>query len=83
MLCLVFEHFTADGNYSITCGSDKTLKLWNPVKNLFLQKYAGHSNDVLTTCGSGDNRYIFHIFINKKFKLVFTKCLHESLLNYP
>lgn len=35
--------FNKDGNYCITCGADKTVKLWNPYKQLKLQTYVGHS----------------------------------------
>lgn len=39
--------FNKDGNYCITCGNDKTVKLWNPYKQLKLQTYSGHSQEVL------------------------------------
>ncbi len=39
--------FNKDGNYCITCGNDKTVKLWNPYKKLKLQTYSGHSQEVL------------------------------------
>ena len=35
--------FNKDGNYCITCGADKSVKLWNPYKQLKLQTYTGHS----------------------------------------
>ena len=35
--------FNKDGNYCITCGADKNVKLWNPYKQLKLQMYSGHS----------------------------------------
>ncbi|XP_039248077.2 WD repeat domain-containing protein 83-like [Styela clava] len=47
--------YNADGNYCITCGSDKTIKLWNPNKELLIKKYTGHGSDVLDACGSCDN----------------------------
>lgn len=28
--------YNVDGNYCLTCGSDKSLKLWNPVKKVDL-----------------------------------------------
>ncbi len=37
-----------DGNYCITCGSDKTLKLWNPTRGLVLKTYSGHGYEVET-----------------------------------
>ena len=40
-----------DGNYCLTCGSDKTLKLWNPHKGTVLRSYQGHGYEVLDAAG--------------------------------
>lgn len=40
-----------DGNYCLTCGSDKTLKLWNPHKGTALRTYQGHGYEVLDAAG--------------------------------
>ncbi|CAH2272903.1 WD repeat domain-containing 83 [Pelobates cultripes] len=47
--------FNADGNYCMTCGSDKSLKLWNPHKGTMLKSYNGHGYEVLDAAGSCDN----------------------------
>ncbi|XP_072704402.1 WD repeat domain-containing protein 83 isoform X2 [Ciconia boyciana] len=47
--------FNVDGNYCLTCGSDKTLKLWNPHKGTALRAYQGHGYEVLDATGSFDN----------------------------
>ncbi|XP_075268679.1 WD repeat domain-containing protein 83 isoform X4 [Opisthocomus hoazin] len=47
--------FNADGNYCLTCGSDKSLKLWNPHKGTALRTYQGHGYEVLDAAGSFDN----------------------------
>lgn len=39
--------FNADGQYAMTCGSDRTIKLWRPSKLLQLKCYRGHSADVI------------------------------------
>ncbi|XP_043940663.1 WD repeat domain-containing protein 83 isoform X2 [Protopterus annectens] len=44
-----------DCNYCMTCGSDKSLKLWNPYKGSLLKTYTGHGYEVLDTAGSYDN----------------------------
>lgn len=31
--------FNKDGNYMLTCGSDKTIKLWNPSRGLLIKTY--------------------------------------------
>ncbi|KAK2513722.1 hypothetical protein Q9966_016045 [Columba livia] len=47
--------FNADGNYCLTCGADKTLKLWNPRTGVALKSYQGHGYEVLDAAGSPDN----------------------------
>ncbi|CAL8139292.1 unnamed protein product [Orchesella dallaii] len=47
--------YNVDGEYVLTCGSDRTIKLWNPEKSLLLGNYQGHSGDVLDVRGSCDN----------------------------
>jgi len=47
--------YNSDGEYCITTGSDKTIKLWNPQKKLILKKYEGHRYDVLDAVSSHDN----------------------------
>lgn len=50
--------FNKNGNYCITCGADKTVKLWNPFKQLKLQTYSGHSQEVLDADCSQDHSFI-------------------------
>lgn len=50
--------FNKDGNYCITCGSDKTIILWNPYKKLKLQTYSGHSQEVLDADCSHDHAFV-------------------------
>lgn len=38
--------YLADGQYAMTCGSDRTIKLWRPSKLLQLKCYKAHSADV-------------------------------------
>lgn len=44
-----------DGNYCMTCGSNKSIKLWNAPRKLLIKKYTGHGYDVLDVAGSNDN----------------------------
>ena len=37
--------FNKDGNYCITCGADRSIKLWNPYKQIRLQTYSGCFTD--------------------------------------
>lgn len=50
--------FNVDGNYALTCGSDRKIKLWNPYSSLLLKTYGGHADDVLDACGSCDSSQI-------------------------
>ncbi|XP_071949972.1 WD repeat domain-containing protein 83-like [Antedon mediterranea] len=50
--------FNADGNYCLTCGSDKSVKLWNPHRKILLKTYQGHGYDVLDAVSSFDNSLI-------------------------
>ncbi|EDL10997.1 RIKEN cDNA 1500041N16, isoform CRA_b, partial [Mus musculus] len=50
--------FNVDGNYCLTCGSDKTLKLWNPLRGTLLRTYSGHGYEVLDAAGSFDNSHL-------------------------
>ncbi|XP_066913209.1 WD repeat domain-containing protein 83-like [Clytia hemisphaerica] len=47
--------FNFDGEYCMTCGSDKSVKLWNPYKNILLKTYSGHGYEVLDCASSTDN----------------------------
>ena len=57
-----FEHIhlidLVDGEYCLSCGSNKTIKLWNPVKKLHLQTYTGHGLDVMDARCSVDSSQI-------------------------
>lgn len=47
--------FNYNGEYLLTCGSDKTLKLINPYKNTLLKTYIGHGYEVLDCEASADS----------------------------
>ena len=55
--------YSVDGEYCLTAGSDKTVKLWNPVKakegkGALMTYGGGHGNQVLDVCSSCDNNQI-------------------------
>jgi len=47
--------FNSDGNYCMTCGSDKTLRLSNPYKGTLLKTYIGHGYEVLDAVAANEN----------------------------
>uniref|UniRef100_A0A4W5MI54 WD repeat domain-containing protein 83 n=1 Tax=Hucho hucho TaxID=62062 RepID=A0A4W5MI54_9TELE len=42
-------------NYLLSCGADKSLKLWSVSRGLLLKTYSGHGYEVLDSDGSYDN----------------------------
>ncbi|TKR65223.1 hypothetical protein L596_025654 [Steinernema carpocapsae] len=50
--------FNVNGNYCLSCGSDKSVKLWNPFKGTLLKTYTGAGSDVLDASSSPDNSII-------------------------
>lgn len=52
--------FNADGQYCLTAGGNRSIRLWNPVVGRLLKTYTGHSgevSDVRVSC-------ISHIYSN-------------------
>eukprot|EP00918_Siedleckia_nematoides_P018318 GHVU01039206.1.p1 GENE.GHVU01039206.1~~GHVU01039206.1.p1 ORF type:complete len:398 (+),score=48.90 GHVU01039206.1:322-1515(+) len=48
--------FNKDGNYCLTCGHDKALRLWNPHKGLMVKEYKGpHNHEVNDLTVADDN----------------------------
>ena len=47
--------FNSDGNYCMTCGSDKTLRLSNPYTGTLLKTYIGHGYEVLDAVAAKEN----------------------------
>lgn len=57
--------YNVDGNYCLTCGSDRKLKLLNPKNGLFLKTYAGHGEEVTDAVGSCDSSHILSGSVDK------------------
>ena len=38
--------FNRDGRYLLTCGKDRTFRLWNPYKATLIKTYGGHAHEV-------------------------------------
>ena len=61
--------FSVDGNYCVTAGQDKTVKLWNPNKGRLLKTYSGHGYEVLDVRGSCDNSQLLSCSMDKTVML--------------
>jgi len=55
--CLVVK-YNNDGNYCISGGADKTIRLWNPAKATQIKTYRGHGWEVLDLDVAKDNARI-------------------------
>ena len=51
---LVVSRYSVDGNYCMTAGQDKSVKLWNPNKGRALKTYSGHGYEVMDCDWSTD-----------------------------
>lgn len=47
--------FNKDGKYCLSCGKDRSLRLWNPHKGIHIKTYNGHARDVRDVAVSSDN----------------------------
>ena len=63
--------FNSDGNYCMTCGSDKLVKLWNPHRHdgKLLKTYGGHGYEVLDVVASGDSSRIASCSVDRTIVL--------------
>jgi len=61
--------FSVDGNYCMTGGADKSLKLWNPNRGVMLKNYMGHGYEVLDCQGSCDNSQLVSCSMDKSVVL--------------
>ncbi|WAR24103.1 WDR83-like protein [Mya arenaria] len=73
--------FNVDGTYCLTCGSDKSVKLWNPHRKLLLKSYMGHGFEVLDAQSSSDNSQICSCSMDKTV-MVFDVASGKSLRKY-
>lgn len=62
---IIFNIFSVDGAYCLTCGSDRKLKLWNPYKGVTLKTYEGHGNEVMDSSASCDSSQIVSCGLDK------------------
>ena len=38
--------FNSDGNYCLSCGKDRTVRLWNPHRGIHIKTYKSHGREV-------------------------------------
>ena len=38
--------FNTDGNYVLSCGKDRTIRLWNPHRGIHIKTYKSHAREV-------------------------------------
>ncbi|KAK5810772.1 hypothetical protein PVK06_026089 [Gossypium arboreum] len=61
--------FNSDGNYCLSCGKDRTIRLWNPHRGIHIKTYKSHGREVRDVhvtldnsklCSCGGDRQIFY-----------------------
>lgn len=61
--------FNGDGNYCLSCGKDRTLRLWNPHRGIHIKTYKSHGREVRDVhvtsdnaklCSCGGDRQVFY-----------------------
>ncbi|KAK4578124.1 hypothetical protein RGQ29_028316 [Quercus rubra] len=61
--------FNSDGNYCLSCGKDRTIRLWNPHRGIHIKTYKSHAREVRDVhvtpdnsklCSCGGDRQIFY-----------------------
>ena len=62
--------YSVDGNYCMTAGQDKSVKLWNPNKGIPLKTYSGHGYEVLDVKGFCENSQIVSCSMDKTIMLL-------------
>ncbi|THG00833.1 hypothetical protein TEA_017493 [Camellia sinensis var. sinensis] len=45
--------FNADGNYCLSCGKDRTIRLWNPHRGIHIKTYKSHGREICRSCPGG------------------------------
>ncbi|XP_065833950.1 WD repeat domain-containing protein 83-like [Oscarella lobularis] len=61
--------FNYSGSYCLTCGTDKTVKLWNPHRGTIIKTYTGHGREVLDAAAARDNARIATCGADKLIRL--------------
>ncbi|KAK9162680.1 hypothetical protein Syun_003582 [Stephania yunnanensis] len=61
--------FNRDGNYCLSCGKDRTIRLWNPHRGIHIKTYKSHGREVRDVhvtpdnsklCSCGGDRQVFY-----------------------
>ncbi|GMH42600.1 hypothetical protein BSKO_10519 [Bryopsis sp. KO-2023] len=47
--------FNKEGTYCLSCGKDRTVRLWNPERGILVKTYEGHGYEVRDVCVAKDN----------------------------
>ncbi len=81
--------FSRGGSYALTCGKDRTFRLWNPFRGTLIKTYEGHAHEVrdvacaadnsrLATCGGDKQVFLWDVSTGQKIRRFRG---HESAVN--
>eukprot|EP00051_Salpingoeca_urceolata_P010550 m.129251 g.129251 ORF g.129251 m.129251 type:complete len:309 (-) comp16754_c4_seq1:1672-2598(-) len=73
--------YNSDGDYCLTAGRDRTMRLWNPLTQLEIKVYRGHSQDVTDCAASKDARRLLSGSKDKNV-LIWDVASGESIRKY-
>lgn len=59
--------FNDDGTHLITCGKDRKVLLWNPIKHLCIKTYEGHGYEVRSVAFTSDSSKLTTVGADKQF----------------
>jgi len=62
--CAFLKRRIDDGEYCLTAGNDKLVKLWNPHRGRQIKTYAGHGREVAAVAVYGNGYNTEHIKMN-------------------
>ncbi|GMY33020.1 WD repeat domain-containing protein 83 [Fagus crenata] len=66
---VLVARFNSNGNYCLSCGKDRTIRLWNPHRGIHIKTYKSHGREVRNVhvtpdnsklCSCGGDRQVFY-----------------------
>lgn len=72
--------FNGDGNYCLSCGKDRTLRLWNPHRGIHIKTYKSHGREVRDVHVTSyiNQSSLFHDKNKEYYAISFSSCLSGS-----
>jgi mitogen-activated protein kinase organizer 1 len=59
--------FNTDGNYCLSCGKDRTIRLWNPHRGIHIKTYKSHGREVRDVHVTPYHFFFFYLSTSNDF----------------